>query len=114
MNVFIYSLSDPVTGKIRYVGKTTNAASRLRSHRNDRQHTHKGCWVRSLRAAGLWPCPEHRDKIRLGNTGKNMSAESIARTAAAHLGRRNTPEVIEKMKRLARARAEAKRLCQSQ
>ncbi len=55
MQVTIYSLSDPITGECRYVGKANDLASRIRCHRwemnNPKFHTHKVNWLRSLGGA---------------------------------------------------------------
>lgn len=44
---YIYTLSDPITGDIRYVGKTTNLKQRYKAHCNpsNNKHTHKYNWV---------------------------------------------------------------------
>lgn len=61
-NVSIYTLSDPRTGEVRYVGKTTQSLRcRLSSHlcrkRNTTQsHKNKNeSWIESLRRLGLTP-----------------------------------------------------------
>ncbi len=51
----IYGLTDP-DGTVRYIGKSTSGLFRPRAHggaalKNDR--THKGNWIRSIRARGL-------------------------------------------------------------
>lgn len=57
--VFIYALSDPRTGKIRYVGKTTDPKGRLQGHVSKSYQRfstdHKTCWIRGLRLEGLRP-----------------------------------------------------------
>jgi NUMOD3 motif len=57
---FVYALSDPRTGAIRYVGKAQGYLnSRFRRHlweaRATARHTHKLAWLRQLQAAGLEP-----------------------------------------------------------
>jgi hypothetical protein len=58
----VYTLSDPTTGAIRYVGKTSqNLAQRIREHRRcakrgQRQHVY--CWWRSLGRSGHEPVVE--------------------------------------------------------
>ncbi len=47
------------------------------------------------------PCAETRAKISKGNLGKKMSPEAIEKTSAYHRGRPKSPEQVEKM-RLAR------------
>lgn len=52
----IYTLSDPRTGAIRYVGMTVSPLKkRLGGHLRYKGTDHKSCWVRSLRAIGLKP-----------------------------------------------------------
>lgn len=55
MRVFIYTLSDPRDGQIRYVGKTTNLKGRLRQHIHEPKTTYKACWIESLKKAGVRP-----------------------------------------------------------
>lgn len=52
----IYTLNDPRTGEVRYVGMTHRAA-RLYEHvyRPKRERTHVACWIKSLSDAGLRP-----------------------------------------------------------
>lgn len=48
-SVFIYALSDPITGKIRYIGKAKNLTTRLAKHLRDRgEKNHRAVWIRSL------------------------------------------------------------------
>lgn len=59
--MFIYALSDPRTGELRYVGKTTRSLeSRLRAHVKDchRYINHCAHWVLGLRKRGLKPVAE--------------------------------------------------------
>lgn len=51
----IYGLADPRTGEIRYIGKTTQGMRRIYNHRAQlhKDRTHKGAWLRQLRAEGL-------------------------------------------------------------
>lgn len=56
--IFIYTLSDPRTGEIRYVGKTTNPKDRLRCHLREARKpfdNHRLHWLRQLEAAGVRP-----------------------------------------------------------
>jgi hypothetical protein len=55
---YIYHLIDPITKKVRYVGKSTNPKSRLRSHikeSTERQNTQKKKWIYELINQGLEP-----------------------------------------------------------
>lgn len=59
----IYTLSDPRTGDIRYVGKTRDAKARIRNHLNKREHNHKGNWIESLRKLNLEPVVTFIDEV---------------------------------------------------
>lgn len=59
---FIYTLADPRTNLIRYVGKTDAPASRAKSHlRRDRSI--KAKWIQSLVSAGVHPVLEILDEV---------------------------------------------------
>lgn len=71
MNVAIYGLCDPATGRIRYVGRSTQPQERLRQHlreaRDERRGYRKCRWIRSLAAAPTlrildWVAPD--DAVR--------------------------------------------------
>lgn len=60
----IYSLSDPETGKVRYIGKTCNLNSRFANHiQRKTTHSHKSCWIQSLKKKGLFPIIEVIDEV---------------------------------------------------
>lgn len=63
--IYIYTLSDPKTSEIRYVGKTTNPKQRRHNHSNKArdQGTHKRNWIESLRRQGLKPIFEIIDVV---------------------------------------------------
>lgn len=54
---FIYTLSDPITNKVKYIGKTNNLNYRLNKHINESKNkrTHKEKWINSLISKGLKP-----------------------------------------------------------
>ena len=54
----IYSLSDPRTGEIRYVGKSCCGLARPFRHLKSVGRTHKDKWVRSLQSEGFQPLIE--------------------------------------------------------
>lgn len=64
---FIYSLSDPRTNQIRYVGKTNNPKERLVNHCNPARYrpTYKFNWIKELRGLGLKPILEVIDEVPL-------------------------------------------------
>lgn len=55
--VAIYGLYCPVTGEIRYVGKSRNPKARFQQHISDRnrKRTPSACWIRSLVNRGMVP-----------------------------------------------------------
>jgi len=53
--MYIYALLDPTTKVIRYIGATKNFQKRYTNHLYDTSHTHKNCWIKSLRKRGLLP-----------------------------------------------------------
>jgi len=57
MSVFIYSLHDPETGHLRYVGKANNPIKRLRNHLSRRglKKSHRDSWIQNLKSRGLKP-----------------------------------------------------------
>lgn len=113
MKFFIYTLSDPRSQQIRYVGKTDNPKRRLRSHMSNSGSTHVARWIQSLKKEGLKPTMKILETIydpqelywqqceRLwikvlgeigcsltnldsgGNSGKKASAETRAKQSAA-------------------------------
>lgn len=53
---YIYGLADPVSGVIRYIGKSVNPIGRLKGHlRFIKPHTRKEAWIVSLRNLELKP-----------------------------------------------------------
>ncbi len=56
---FLYTLSDPITGRVRYVGSTFDITRRWNQHirmaRTYGENKGKTRWIQSLIAAGLWP-----------------------------------------------------------
>jgi hypothetical protein len=52
---FIYSLCDPDTLQVRYVGKTDNIYKRYWRHIHDESKTYKTCWIKNLKSQGKLP-----------------------------------------------------------
>jgi len=55
---YVYTLNDPDTGEIRYVGKTIKPQIRLRQHCSsfaNQPHSYKWHWIKSLLDRGLKP-----------------------------------------------------------
>lgn len=58
VKTFIYSLSDPTTNEVRYIGKANDLKKRLHSHltkSNLTKPTHKNNWIKSLLTQNLKP-----------------------------------------------------------
>lgn len=57
--VYIYSLADPRTGSVRYIGKSIDPRSRYNTHlthaRCSRENTHVSKWIKTVLAEGLKP-----------------------------------------------------------
>lgn len=64
MKVFIYILSDPATGEVRYVGKTTDPKWRFYGHIHGHGRSNQGKkeWISGLLAKGLKPVMEVIDE----------------------------------------------------
>lgn len=63
---FIYSLSDPLTGEIRYIGKANNPKKRILDHVKEGKtsnKSHKISWVKSLISKDLMPIVEIVDEV---------------------------------------------------
>lgn len=63
---FIYTLSDPITSEVRYVGKANNLKKRLATHltpRNLIKPSHKNNWIKSLLNKGLKPLMKSVDEV---------------------------------------------------
>ena len=63
--VYIYTLEDPITSEVRYVGKANNIQQRYKSHLNKaRKHQiHKKNWIKSLKNKKLKPIVEVIDIV---------------------------------------------------
>ncbi len=122
--IVIYTLSCPLTGEVRYVGKTNNPKIRFKNHCEERwRKNRKSNWIKSLRSRSLKPvmeiieeCPEDswEDSERFwisylnflgcnltnSNSGGDgatlISEETRRRLSEAHAGKRQTAETIEK------------------
>ena len=63
---YIYTLSDPITGEVKYIGKTINEPRiRLYGHLSEskKSNTHKSNWVKSLLSKELKPVIEILDEV---------------------------------------------------
>lgn len=69
METVIYTLSDPITGEIRYIGKTKSSLKyRLSQHIHDSLNngtgTHKKAWIKGLILKGVTPIIEILDIVQ--------------------------------------------------
>lgn len=121
---YIYTLSDPNTNEVRYVGKTINTKRRYKQHLYDkRQTSHKHSWIISLKKIGLKPimkiieeCNDNWEEREIywiskynnltnhklgGNGGddykRNINQESIEKIRQANLGKILSKEHKEKI-----------------
>ncbi len=63
LTTFIYILKDPVTGEIRYVGKTNDPEKRFLNHLSDREINHRTNWIKSLLKREVTPAIEIIDEV---------------------------------------------------
>lgn len=63
--VYIYALTDPLTGVVRYIGKSVCPARRLYLHvlRSEAKQTHKDCWISNLRSKNSAPVLTVLDEV---------------------------------------------------
>ena len=63
---FIYTLSDPITGDVRYVGKSDKPIQRLNQHIKNytNSNNYKNRWIKSLISKGLEPKLEILDEVK--------------------------------------------------
>ena len=53
--IFIYALTDPETGFVRYIGKSVSPKRRFRAHLSDKSRTYRTNWICGLATRGLSP-----------------------------------------------------------
>ncbi|MEN6292405.1 MAG: NUMOD3 domain-containing DNA-binding protein, partial [Methanobacterium sp.] len=65
--IYIYTLSDPITNAVKYVGKTTNMNRRYQTYMKESRKKNKNSlvitWIKSLAKLGLKPKMEIIDEI---------------------------------------------------
>lgn len=131
---YIYALSNPITKEVRYVGKTNNPSLRLSMHILEKANTKKSAWIKSLEKKGLKPemeileeMPHEPDSLwqeaerfyisyfrflgmRLTNaddggvSGCKRDEETKKKISASNMGKKMSPQAIEKMKATKRER----------
>ncbi len=60
---YIYTLSDPRNGHVRYVGKSDNPDLRMKMHFRDLNNTKKESWIKSLLKLNLSPVLDIVDEV---------------------------------------------------
>ena len=65
--VFIYTLIDPITDEVRYVGKSIKPERRYREHLTVDSNTHKSAWIKSLLKKGMEPTLKIIEECDEGN-----------------------------------------------
>jgi hypothetical protein len=111
---FIYTLSDPKTGEIRYVGKSDNPQKRLYDHiaSCSKSPTHKNNWIRSLIRENQKPILNIIDTVSIDNwqiyeiewisklrkEGHNLTNISDGGSGPTHHEYYDRDNTIEKMK----------------
>lgn len=64
MITYIYTLTDPITNMVRYIGKTDYIEKRYHAHLNEhRNNTHKEQWIRGLKDKGHLPIIDVIDEV---------------------------------------------------
>lgn len=63
MTTSIYTLSDPSTSMVRYVGKTNFPERRLKEHISDTESNYRTKWIRFLKVQSLKPIFEVIDEV---------------------------------------------------
>jgi hypothetical protein len=105
----VYSLSDPRTDQVRYVGITGNLKRRFRNHLNCFDRTHRACWIKSLTSIGLKPIIVILEQVDryfddaerawiLGFRQAGADLTNLTDGGDGTFGRLFTNEAIEKMK----------------
>ena len=75
---YIYTLSDPITGDVRYVGKSIRPDGRYKDHIRESRlaniNTYKISWIKSLISSGLSPVMDIIDE-RHNKTSTIMTSQ---------------------------------------
>ncbi len=131
---YIYTLSDPRTGYVHYVGKAFNPSERLDQHWKSNKSTPSSKWVRSLKVIGIKPEMGILEKIDFdkdeaweeaerfwieclrqygcplknldtgGNSGRRHCEATKAKIAAKATGRKQSPELLARLSEIRRGR----------
>lgn len=117
----IYSLNDPITDEVRYIGKTVSLLSkRLSSHYKDKKISYKTHWINSLKEKGLKPiiklvefCDEtnwqEREKYWIGYYREiTRLTNYLDGGQGQQKGYKHTPEAIEKIREASKKQSKGK------
>lgn len=123
----IYTLSHPVTGEVRYVGKANDPDIRYKKHITQKGFSHKENWIKYLIGQSLLPALEIIDTVSVtdwafwemhyiklfksfgarltnssmggdGNVGYKPSEETKEKLRLANIGKRHSDHTRSKMK----------------
>lgn len=67
MKIYIYTLSDPITNEVRYVGKTNNLKTRFYNHLKAKKKSYLSSWIINLKNKNLRPIIEVVDECELND-----------------------------------------------
>jgi hypothetical protein len=87
---FIYTLADPLTGDVRYIGKAFDLPGRLRGHLKEIGSTYKCNWIKTLKAEGKIPIIEALETLVDATDKEWQEAERFWIESLKHLGCRLT------------------------
>lgn len=138
MTVLIYILTDPRTGYVRYVGKTTNLSARICDHMRSTHGSHRAHWIADMKDAAVSPTVDIVEEIENsddsdwqeaerfwiaylrfigspltnhdsgGNGGKKLSRDHRARISAGHTGKKYSDERRAQMSAVLKGRPNPK------
>lgn len=84
---YLYALRCPITGQVRYIGKTKNPGTRLAAHISKARglHTNHHCarWIRALLAKGREPLLEVIRRVPAGEDWQQAEIKCIAEYRAS-------------------------------
>lgn len=129
---YIYTLTDPITNEVRYIGKSVRPEERLQNQCNERSNTYRCHWIQSLKKLGLKPIQNIIEKLPIsedwqtrecywikkfreegarltnctdgGDGVTNISGESKERMAKTWIGRKHKPETLIKLSAASKGR----------